>query len=183
MSTRRSPRSLLFFVVAAILAGALALVACGGDDAEGDDTTGDDTTIDANPGTPDAPVTDTPDAAPPGTPDASTPAASTVITCGADTCTRASEVCCFTAPKPFKEECAPKGQTCPGNKLPSACDGPEDCNAGEVCCAGAGQGPVCKASGMCTGIVLQLCHTKADCGASQTCGTSEFSPWGVCRNM
>ncbi len=67
------------------------------------------------------------------------------------------------------------GGLCPGNQWgQSACDGPEDCAHGQVCCPGS-DNVSCQVS--CP--FGPLCHTDQDCPTGQVCGQS-VAPWAQC---
>jgi hypothetical protein len=69
-----------------------------------------------------------------------------------------------------------------------ACDGPEDCNAGQVCC-GKGLGAQCTTDADCFGVdAFVLCHEDAHCESKlgTTCGPADPGTFwdtrlGVCR--
>jgi len=104
----------------------------------------------------------------------------TGVMCGTETCT-ASQECCVTrgsAGMMISQTCTDPGM-CTGAAL--ACDGPEDCAAGEACCGtfiGTTAGSMCVADSMCTR--GRFCHATTDCtGADMCCsfmGVSVCSP-------
>jgi hypothetical protein len=117
------------------------------------------------------------------------------ITCGAVTCALQSDECCWD-PSPH---CGPRqprfgDAACRGMRF--QCDGPEDCNAGDRCCAAvdtleddAGHlfGPnVFFCSGGCSSIsgamgpLGVVCHTSADC-PSGVCVPSDAGPFMLCE--
>jgi hypothetical protein len=54
-----------------------------------------------------------------------------------------------------------------------ACDGPEDCESGETCCA-RGLGAQCVDEGTCSGVdSYVLCRSDDDCGGLDTCTPAE----------
>jgi hypothetical protein len=63
--------------------------------------------------------------------------------------------------------CIPRGGDCDGTRI--TCDGPEDCDGGQVCCETAGGGGssiACTAADACaseTGFADRLCHVDDDC--------------------
>jgi hypothetical protein len=66
------------------------------------------------------------------------------------------------------------------------CDGPEDCNAGEVCCAhlvGVFHGSECRAADACAGAdELITCNTDDDCPDAQACCAGIISlTTAICR--
>src|SRR5262249_19270467 len=54
-----------------------------------------------------------------------------------------------------------------GHFVVQACDGPEDCMPGQVCC-----GVSCVDAAMCSGEIA--CHKAADCPANQACCNGSF---------
>jgi hypothetical protein len=48
-----------------------------------------------------------------------------------------------------------------------ACDGPEDCGAGEVCCGSDSSGTICLAAFDCPNPTLHACHSSGDCVGNQ----------------
>jgi hypothetical protein len=141
---------------------ALSLAACGGDDetntptidAEGGVDTagggGDGAVIDGAGGADGSALAD-------AGPTTDAPGMSGVV-CGADTCD-ATEKCCITVSgMATMSTCVPLMDPCGGVAL--ECDGPEDCDTGDTCCA-APMGAEAGCRGVCMG--LALCHTTADC--------------------
>ncbi len=101
--------------------------------------------------------------------DASTADGSTGrIDCGMMTCDAATEECCVmgVGSGMVTTSCIPMGGTCMGGGT-AACDGPEDCASGDVCCGTGGGGSFsvdCAPSAMCGGFTsFELCHTAGDC--------------------
>lgn len=96
-------------------------------------------------------------------------------------CNPDSEKCCKRSLS--THSCIPKAEACDCEEsnctvVSVACDGPEDCNSGQVCCA-AGSGRTysefaCAAT--CSSASRQACHAKADCSASLTCAISQQLP-------
>jgi hypothetical protein len=157
-----------------LLAAALLLVgACRWDDHDvdpGDDEIDAAVEIDADlpdadPALPDAPPP--PDAAP----------LSATISCGASDCPRDSEICCYTNYPNITQACSAADQCM---NVIAECDGPEDCDNGDVCCVET-SGATCKPDGMCTGATTgKACHTNADCPKSNNCHKIQFVPWPIC---
>jgi len=91
------------------------------------------------------------------------------IDCGMMTCNAATEQCCLGGgPGGGTATCIAIGDTCMG--VASDCDGPEDCGAGQVCCASrdssGGFGARCADScggGGTIGGGFELCHDAMDC--------------------
>lgn len=80
--------------------------------------------------------------------------------------------CCLNGECATSDECA----QATGAATVLYCDGPEDCAAGEACCAGipASSYPLiasCTAASECSMLpsTLYLCHEQADCGTAETC--------------
>jgi len=104
-------------------------------------------------------------------------------------CAYASQSCCVSGVG--DAECI-DGPTCPtGGLIPPArtvCDGPEDCDGGQVCCVAVnptGAANSCQES--CEDVsgligVWQLCHTDDDCPSTKSsCAADDTFPfWGFC---
>lgn len=71
------------------------------------------------------------------------------------------------------------GATCNGNEQEFACDGPEDCNPGDVCCHQPMMGGVCAA--MCNGQGDVLCHDTNDCGGNACDPYAPFPGFNSCQ--
>jgi hypothetical protein len=177
----RSIRHRLVF--AFVLAGLVSGCRFDHEDDAGDDP-GDQAAIDATVAEVDAaPVADADPAAPdadPAAPDAAAGGESTIISCGADTCSRDSEICCYTNFPNITQMCA-AADACMAPAVIATCDGPEDCTGGDICCVNT-TGAVCKPASECTGTTAgQVCHTDEDCpGPSPDCHTIQFVPWPIC---
>ena len=84
-----------------------------------------------------------------------------VVNCGNEVCDLDTEVCCQGI----------SGANCgaPGSCGPLAaevkCDGPEDCDGEQRCCAGFPQGSSCADS--CADGEADVCHTDADCPTTE----------------
>ena len=77
-----------------------------------------------------------------------------------------SEICCVVVPGPSQFEPSCSEMTACAD-LAFACDGPDDCGQGLVCCAvlAHGGGSSCKPAADCFGgEQVVLCHADADCG-------------------
>lgn len=120
----------------------------------------------------DAPWTRPPAAAPAARCDAPEPIARSVE-CGAAVC-EGEAVCCagFAGTR-----CAEGGQ-CEAAELAITCDGPEECGAGQRCCAGFPLGAACVAE--CGANEQIRCHEDADCDG-QRCQPCDFPPVGAVR--
>jgi hypothetical protein len=127
------------------------------------------------------------DAATEGASDASSPTSSadsggnddssSAIGCGDDTCAIGSEICCFTGFPEITTMCSAESSCA---ELVATCDGPEDCEAGEVCC-GDMDGASCRMPDACTGFTAaQLCHSNSDCPETNNCHESDFVAWPIC---
>jgi hypothetical protein len=151
----------------------LVTAGCGDDDDPGDTPTADAAAaaIDATPGAADAaPGAD----AEPATGGGADPA---MINCGDERCPRATEVCCFTGFPSITTTCTAIGAC---TNLVATCDGPEDCDPGQVCC-GDTEGARCTAPGDCSSFpASQLCHDDDDCPEGGNCRDSMFVPWPIC---
>jgi hypothetical protein len=101
------------------------------------------------------------DAPPPS--DGSTPG---IIECGTTTCNAATQQCCVTWQG---ASCIAKGAQCQG--IVATCDGPEDCNPGQICCGrtwGQNRGLTCTAPNACNN-GERVCHLDADCVSGERC--------------
>jgi len=187
------------------LMGLMALLglaaACGGDDEQGGnsdaassidaaggsadgamsiDASGD--VADADPSAPDADPS-APDSAP--APDASlVPDGSVGVTCGDTSCDLASQECCVTQMGPnVSTECVDIGM-CSDNTV--SCDGPEDCDPGDDCCAtfggpGMGGGDT-SCTDSCMGFVL--CNDSGDCPMdAPNCCSNPLGAGNVCTQF
>jgi hypothetical protein len=100
------------------------------------------------------------------------------VPCGNDTCND-PDVCCVTM------QGASCTQDCQ-NGLSLACDGPEDCSNGDICCGDVGMGgggAECMAVDQCdpgwtSGVV---CHADGDCPDNGTCTDIPMAPVRICR--
>jgi hypothetical protein len=91
--------------------------------------------------------------------------------------TEACDECCLNGECASVDACEAVGESA----IVLFCDGPEDCDGGDTCCAGlpaGGSFPIvasCTAPAQCEnqGVgSLYLCHDEADCGETVGC-----SPW------
>src|SRR5262245_10979167 len=125
------------------------LIACGSKHS----TSGDD----APSGDDSSPMIDSPTSGDAGGDGMSTVDAAVGVACGMTTCTSTQECCLANG----QRTCVAQGD-CQG--VAFACDGPEDCQTGEVCCAsntGGTPGSECRDAGdMCRAIA---CHADPDC--------------------
>ncbi len=118
------------------------------------------------------------DAAPSGAIDAGPPG----VTCGTETCVD-PQICCVAVAGGTTSRACALPADCMG--VAAACDGPEDCGSGEVCCGmrsagGGGSGSTaCVDEAMCG--FGRLCHVTADCAGGDMCcsfmGGSVCSPF------
>jgi hypothetical protein len=116
------------------------------------------------------------------------PTANQVVCPGPSGCQCAGgEVCCIPpSPAPGATGACTAMTACAD--VAFACDGPEDCAAGEVCCA-KGYAAQCVAEADCFGVdAYVLCHADADCESKlgTTCGPADPNTFwdellGVCR--
>lgn len=106
-------------------------------------------------------------------------------------CSLNDHVCCLSRDDGNSAACTTRAR-CGFSELSIACDGPEDCSGGEVCCflpAGVdADGGTVEAQSACAedcaslgaGAVVR-CHHASDCGDAGTCQVDPTSPWwGVC---
>lgn len=119
---------------------------------------------DTNPPSPDAGTADAAsiDAAP-----ALDGFSSGVVACDERPCIAGDEVCC-QLPMVIVDICVAPGD-CPDGGRVRTCDGPEDCQAGELCCLELDDfGTSCVPEGTCSQI--ELCHDVSTCsGAAYDC--------------
>lgn len=113
-----------------------------------------------------------------------------VVLCpGADSCECSGGQVCCVPPNPAATDvgtCSDLG-ACTG--VAFACNGPEDCGAGTVCCA-KGYSAACSTAAECFGVdTYVLCHADQDCTTQlgATCGPADPGTYwsnlmGVCRN-
>lgn len=146
-----------------------SLVACGDDGNPGDADDDDDLVDDAGTGDDDDDDDDVED-------DAGTGDPPNTITCAETTCEVGDEACCATPGDVTSFACIATGGACAGGTM--ACDGPEDCGDGEVCCIRFGGGALpngaCEAEATCTGA-----GTSKGCGGA---GGADCGPGEVCCN-
>src|SRR5262249_19122018 len=92
------------------------------------------------------------------------------VKCGrTDVCDLATMDCCArpVSGSGLDDVCIPRGGDCDGTRI--TCDGPEDCDGGQVCCETAGGGATtlaCTTADACaseTGFAVRLCHLDDDC--------------------
>lgn len=127
-----------------------------------------------------APAPPPPDAAPmPPPPDAGSPG---TVACGAAKCIVGQQTCCVTA---SGASCVPSSGICAGGSA-FRCDGPEDCDAGRVCCLRAETGgyrSACARPAECAQTHgAAICHVGADCPAfAPTCSPVPSATISVCR--
>jgi hypothetical protein len=92
------------------------------------------------------------------------------VVCGAATCD-ASHQCCLDQLNPPR--CIAAGDVCPGTS--ALCDGSEDCQAGDRCCADGGT-VFCDAA-----CDRYACRDAADCpSTAPNCCPDDTAPWGEC---
>jgi hypothetical protein len=84
------------------------------------------------------------------------------ITCGSSMCS-GGDVCCISEANLDNRACA--NGSCPANAYTRACDGPEDCATGSVCCGGNELSWTAKCATSCDA-TERSCHTGNDCPTS-----------------
>jgi len=93
---------------------------------------------------------------------------------GADGCScTAPAVCCMQTIDALGGSCTDP-RACAGVAI--ACDGPEDCASGSVCCLGA-QGSTCVDTGTCAGTLL--CRSDSNCAGHGSCVPADFGQQGI----
>jgi hypothetical protein len=102
------------------------------------------------------------------------------VACGSTACPVATSYCCNHPNQP--DECKANGSACTFG-VEMACDGPEDCASGQVCCAtlfiqGQNQSYTSTAcAAACTGKTARVvCGASGTCPTGTTCGTSDLLP-------
>jgi hypothetical protein len=95
------------------------------------------------------------------------------VACGMQTCATPN-VCCATL---LHATCIAPGAQCLGGQT-VACDGPEDCQDGDVCCSGT-FGTSCQHQ--CLGEIR--CHTADDCDGNNAHCCPTLSGYPVCRKL
>lgn len=95
------------------------------------------------------------------------------VACGPDTCD-AHHQCCLDLFNPPR--CIAAGDVCPGTA--ALCDGSEDCQAGDRCCAD-GDTVFCDAA-----CDRYACRDAADCpSTAPNCCPDDTTPWGQCSRL
>lgn len=96
-------------------------------------------------------------------------------------CNPDTEKCCKRSLA--TDSCIPKAQACACDEdncsvISVACDGPEDCASGQVCCAAGSSRTLTEFScaSSCSSASRQACHAKTDCSSSLTCAISQQLP-------
>ena len=99
------------------------------------------------------------------------------VACGTSTCGGSNNCCVRTTPA--TRSC---GASCnPSKEVAFACDTPDDCTGGQVCCGGAGLpvGSKVQCVSACAGIIL--CDLDGGkCADGAPCGASPISGYGAC---
>lgn len=94
------------------------------------------------------------------------------VTCGAATCDLTQQ-CCLYVVTPAR--CIPAGEVCPDDT--ALCDGAEDCQAGDRCCAGDTQS--CAAA-----CEHYACRDDDDCpSTAPSCCEVTAAKWGECSQF
>jgi hypothetical protein len=101
------------------------------------------------------------------------------VVCGTTVCLGAAGCC--TADGGRTGTCVAQPADCAATSVLFACDGPEDCAAGEACCGGIGNSVSCTATAFCLG--ARLCHLPAACpAATSCCPYATGSPYRDCTS-
>ncbi len=105
-----------------------------------------------------------------------------IVRCGGQPCSvTMGNVCCISL---SGQQCVASAMCGGGLAAPQACDGPEDCPAGQRCCVGFPQGASCSAMA-CPSGQQELCHAAEDCDGNRACTPCSFPgspPTNVCTN-
>jgi hypothetical protein len=99
-------------------------------------------------------------------------------------CIRDEQLCCLSGDNSRIAACTVH-EECGGSALQVLCDGPEDCNDGNVCCYAPkhddADGGVVEAATACQESceepALTRCHTSEQCDEGFSCQPDEASPW------
>lgn len=102
-----------------------------------------------------------------------TPPDAQSVACGDASCNVGTEQCCVD-PASDRMQCGSAGDLCPGTS--ALCDGPDDCQHGDQCCADGSTVFCDKACGH------QACQFDRDCPplTAPSCCHDPLTPWGVC---
>ena len=156
---------------------ALAIEACGGDDATIGEGAVDASTDAATNGDSPSAIQDTGSPLDSASPrDAGTDSASSLdptpgtIACGTATCDAPAQYCCFASDG--GASCLDKtDNSCGANGgVPFRCEEAADCDAGLICCQQGFNGPLKIPDNVCAhDCPRQVCRTNAECGTSTSC--------------
>lgn len=94
------------------------------------------------------------------------------VACGMVTCDLTQQ-CCIDMSNPAR--CIAAGDVCPGTS--ALCDGVEDCQAGDQCCA-SGSTVSCDPS-----CEQAVCRDAADCPSTAPNCCPQETPWGECQKL
>lgn len=117
-----------------------------------------------------------------------------IVSCGGTAaepyaCPLETHTCCgFDVPSAKSVHCYEgTGRGCPERGIPAPCDGPEDCENGDICCVTPpGEmlpKTLCRALAECDEVSegTVFCHTDADCPAGKSCAPTDKAPfWAFC---
>jgi hypothetical protein len=111
-----------------------------------------------------------------------------VVTCGPSLgCDVEKDgACCISVAGLSGPEYSCKKGPCTGGfiSIPQPCDGPEDCEGGQVCCGsasqqGGGVSCVSECKPPPNGQAYTLCHKDEDCGAGDSCQVCDVGQFGI----
>jgi len=101
-----------------------------------------------------------------------TPPDAQSVACGDAGCNVGTEQCCVD-PASDRMQCGSAGDVCPGSS--ALCDGPDDCQHGDQCCA---DGSTVFCDKACD---HHACQVDGDCPlTAPSCCHDQPTPWGVC---
>jgi len=95
------------------------------------------------------------------------------VVCGDTTCALATDSCCVGLVPGTAPVCAPAGTCTPFSTIEVPCDGSEDCAPTAECCR-VGFAVQCVEGGCAAGGGDKVCVNTPDCGADNTCCTSDL---------
>ena len=98
-------------------------------------------------------------------------------------CALPDQACCVDTTNPTLDTCyAIAGGSCRAGGTVERCDGPEDCDPGQVCCDDtAGHQRTCVAASACSAPAEVMCHASATCAAPAECCFDAATSIGHCK--